>query len=151
VSCPEGRQCIETVARVVAEQQGFSLEKRRKEVVLRTKLDHVEAEKELKKLLENTENVMICCGRMGPMCIPVYAIMEGLQDRYAHVAFRDMDYDGPASDVVANLPECASFMGLPMTVYYKKGQVVAATASIQTKEQVTAILDEKFGPPPGDG
>ncbi len=116
-------------------------------MTLRTKLEHMETGEGLKELLENTENVMVCCGRMGPMCIPVYGIMEGLRDRYTHVAFRDMDYDGPASGVVTNLPECASFMGLPMTVYYKKGQVVAATASIQTGEQVTAILDEKFGPP----
>ena len=26
------------------------------------------------------ENVMVCCGRMGPMCIPVYGIMEELEE-----------------------------------------------------------------------
>ena len=31
------------------------------------------------------------------------------------------------------------------TVYYKNGKVVKATSSIQTKEQVVAILDEQFG------
>ena len=118
--------------------------------MLRTKLDHVETTEELKTLLANNENVMICCGRMGPMCIPVYGVMEGLQDRYPHVAFRDMDYDGPASEAICGLPECASFMGLPMTVYFRKGQVVAATSSIQTAAQVTAILDDKFGPPSED-
>ena len=119
--------------------------------MLKTKLEHMDTMGELKTLLADNENVMICCGRMGPMCIPVYGIMEGLQDRYTHVAFRDMDYDGPASNAITNLPECASFMSLPMTVYYREGQVVAATSSIQTAAQVTAILDEKFGPPPADG
>ncbi len=117
-------------------------------MTLKTGLEHVDSKAELKKLLADNENVMICCGRMGPMCIPVYGVMEGLREKYSHVAFRDMDYDGPASDSVAGLPECASFMGLPMTVYYKKGQVVAATSSIQTAAQVTAVLDEKFGAPP---
>ncbi len=117
-------------------------------MALDTKLELVEAKGALRKLLKKNESVMVCCGRMGPMCIPVYGIMEGLQERYSHVAFRAMDYDGPASDAISSLPECASFLGLPMTVYYQKGQVVAATASTQTAEQVTAILDEKFGPPP---
>ena len=116
-------------------------------MALKTNLEDVEAKGALKALLGKNQNVMICCGRMGPMCIPVYGIMEGLRERYAHVAFRAMDYDGPISDAISGLPECASFMGLPMTIYYQKGEVVAATASIQTAEQVTAILDEKFGPP----
>jgi thioredoxin len=127
--------------------RAFSLEKRRQQVALKTNLEDVEAKGALKTLLSKNQNVMICCGRMGPMCIPVYGIMEGLRERYAHVAFRAMDYDGPASDAISSLPECASFMGLPMTIYYQKGEVVAATASIQTAEQVTAILDERFGPP----
>jgi thioredoxin 1 len=120
-------------------------------VTLKTNLEHVETKAEFKRLLAGNENVMVCCGRMGPMCVPVYGIMEGLRERYTHVAFRDMDYDGPASDEVSNLPECTSFMGLPMTVYFKKGEVVAATASIQTPDQVIAILDDKFGPPPEGG
>jgi thioredoxin 1 len=119
-------------------------------VTLRTNLEHVDTLREYKSLLAKNENVMVCCGRMGPMCIPVYGIMEGLQEQYPHVVFRDMDYDGPASEAVAGLPECASFLSLPMTVYFKSGQVAAATASIQTLDQVTAILDQHFGPAPAN-
>jgi len=36
-------------------------------------------------------------------------------------------------------------MGLPFTVYFKNGKVVAATSSIQNKDQVMAILDKAFG------
>jgi thioredoxin 1 len=36
-------------------------------------------------------------------------------------------------------------MGLPFTVYYKNGKVVAATSSIQSQEQITEILDKVFG------
>jgi thioredoxin 1 len=35
-------------------------------------------------------------------------------------------------------------MGLPFTVYYKNGKVVAATSSIQSKEQIQEILDREF-------
>ena len=115
--------------------------------MLETNLKHLETEQEVKEVLENNENVMICCGRMGPMCIPVYRHMEELEKDYTHVAFRDQDFDIRAADFIKNLPECASFMGLPFTVYFKNGKVVAATTSIQSKDQVTEILDKEFGGP----
>jgi len=110
--------------------------------MLKTKLKHLETEEDVKEVLENSENVMACCGRMGPMCIPVYYIMEELENKYPHVAFRDQDFDISAAEFVKTLPECASFMGLPFTVYFKNGKVAAATTSIQSKDQVTEILDE---------
>jgi len=33
---------------------------------------------------------------------------------------------------------------LPFVVYYKNGQVVKATSSIQSRDQITSILDEQF-------
>ncbi len=112
--------------------------------MLRTNLKHVEDHGETEELLRNNPNVMICCGRMGPMCIPVYAAMEELEKEYTHVQLRDMDFDGEASSFIRDLPQCRSFMGLPFTVYFRDGKVVKATSSIQGKEQVTSILDEVF-------
>ncbi|NQT26073.1 thioredoxin [candidate division KSB1 bacterium] len=114
--------------------------------MLNTNLNHLETEAEIKEVLEANENVMICCGRMGPMCIPVYKAMEGLQPKYSHVTFRDLEFDIPVADFIKQLPECASFMGLPFTVYFKNGQVVEATTSIQGMEQIVAILDREFDP-----
>jgi len=113
-------------------------------MVLPTNLKHVATEAELKQLLSEKENVMVCCGRMGPMCVPVYDIMEELQEEYSHVEFRDMLFDNPEAAVIRNLPECRGFMGLPFTVYYKNGKVVKATSSIQNHEQITSILDAEF-------
>ena len=115
--------------------------------MLDTNLKHLETEEDVKETLENNENVMVCCGRMGPMCIPVYGIMDEVSSQYPHVAFFDQDFDGPASSFITSLPECASFMGLPFTVYFRNGKVVAATTSIQSKDQVTEILDKEFGNP----
>ncbi len=112
--------------------------------MLMTNLKHVESVDEHKKIMEENENVMICCGRMGPMCLPVYDIMEELEDKYKNVKFYDMDFDGPDAHVIKNAPECAGFMGLPFTMYYKNGKVVKATTSIQDMDQVTSILDEYF-------
>ncbi|RLD88720.1 MAG: thioredoxin [Bacteroidetes bacterium] len=114
-------------------------------MVLPTNLKHVATEDEYNEILKNHENVMICCGRMGPMCVPVYDIMEELQEEYKHVEFRDMLFDSPHAHVIRNLPQCRGFMGLPFNVYYKNGQVVAATSSIQSQEQITDILDREFG------
>jgi len=112
--------------------------------MLMTNLEHVETAAQHQEVIENNENVMICAGRMGPMCIPVYAAMEELREEYPNVKFMDMDFDSPEAHVIRNAPECAGFMGLPFTMYYKNGKVVKATTSIQMKEQVKAILDEFF-------
>ncbi len=113
-------------------------------MVLQTNLDHVVTASDYTKIIEENENVMICCGRMGPMCLPVYDIMEELQDEYPKVKFMDMLFDSPEAGVIRNLPECSSFMGLPFTVYYKNGKVVTATSSIQDRDQITEILDREF-------
>jgi len=116
-------------------------------MILQTNLRHIIDTEDYNKFLEENENAMICCGRMGPMCVPVYDIMEELreEDEYKHVAFADMLFDNPHAAVIRNLPECRGFMGLPFTVYYKNGKVVKATSSIQTREQITEILDSEFG------
>lgn len=112
--------------------------------MLNTNLKHVETEQEVKEAVESNENLVICCGRMGPMCTPVYAILEELRETYPHVAFRDQEFDIPSASFIRNLPECALFMGLPFTVYFKNGTVAAATTSIQNKSQVMKILDTTF-------
>jgi thioredoxin 1 len=112
--------------------------------MLSTNLTHVQSEADHSVLLKNNENVMICCGRMGPMCIPVYEIMEELEGEYKHIKFADMPFDSPDAKVIRSLPEARSFQSLPFTIYYKNGKVVKATSSIQSKDQITAILDEQF-------
>ena len=112
--------------------------------MLQTNLKHLLTAKDLEEATSQNENVMVCCGRMGPMCIPVYEIMDELQGEYSHVAFRDMEFDSPEATVIRNLPECKSFQGLPFTVYFKNGKVVKATSSIQRRDQIATVLDTQF-------
>ncbi len=109
---------------------------------LQTAVEEIESAAQLEKIISENENVMVCCGRMGPMCIPVYDIMEELQDERENVKFYSMAFDSPESAVIRKAPECAGFMGLPFTMYYKNGKVAKATTSIQNRQQVTSILDE---------
>ena len=113
--------------------------------MLYTNLNHIETAADHAHIIEENENVMVICGRMGPMCIPVYEIAEELEDEYPHVKFYDMEFDNPESHVIRTLPEVRGFMGIPFTIYYKNGKVVKATSSIQSREQVTSILDKEFG------
>ena len=112
--------------------------------MLETNLTHMNSADDVNTLIEKNENVMICCGRMGPMCIPVYEAMEELESEYPHVKFADMAFDSPDAKVIRELPEARSFAGLPFTIYYKNGKVVEATSSIQTRDQITEILDKHF-------
>ena len=112
---------------------------------LQTVIHEIETAAELEKILNENENVMVCCGRMGPMCIPVYDNMEELEDEGSKVKFYSMAFDSPESERIRSAPECQGFMGLPFTMYYKNGKTVNATSSIQNKQQITAILDKEFG------
>lgn len=115
--------------------------------MLYTNLKHIESATEHAQVISENENVLVVCGRMGPMCIPVYRIAEELETEYAHVKFFDMEFDNPESLVIRQLPEVAGFMGVPFTIYYKNGQVIKATSSIQTMSQVREILDKEFALP----
>jgi thioredoxin 1 len=112
--------------------------------MLQTNLTHIESEEQFNTMLSENDNVMVCCGRMGPMCIPVYEVMEELEDEYSQVKFADLYFDGPHGYLIRNLPECQTFNGLPFVVYFKEGKVVKATSSIQSRDQVTSVLDEHF-------
>ncbi|MBT3242195.1 MAG: thioredoxin [Bacteroidetes bacterium] len=112
--------------------------------LLQTNLQEVETAAELDKMIKENDNVMVCCGRMGPMCIPVYDIMEELEDERSKVKFAVMAFDSPEAGIIRDAKECRSFMGLPFTMYYKNGVVTAATSSIQNRSQVMSIIDEKL-------
>ncbi|MDX9768738.1 MAG: thioredoxin family protein [Tenuifilaceae bacterium] len=110
--------------------------------LLQTAVHEIETAAELEKIINENENVMVCCGRMGPMCIPVYDVMEELEEERTNVKFYSMAFDSPEAGIIRNAPMCSSFMGLPFTVYYKNGKMVKATTSIQNRKQITDILDE---------
>lgn len=112
---------------------------------LQTAIHEIESATELEKIINENENVMVCCGRMGPMCIPVYDIMDELSEERPNVKFYSMAFDSPEATIIRNAPECSGFMGLPFTMFYKNGKVAAATSSILNNQQITGILDEKFG------
>ena len=112
--------------------------------LLRTGLHEFETAAELEKFISENENVMVCCGRMGPMCIPVYNIMEELEEERTDVKFAVMAFDNPEAAVIRNAPECIGFMGLPFTMYYKNGEVAHATSSIQNLQQINSIINEKL-------
>ena len=112
--------------------------------MLYTNLNHIETAADLAERISENENAVVICGRMGPMCIPVYRIAEELEEDYKHVKFFDMEFDNPESNVIRSLSEVESFIGIPFTIYYKNGKVVNATTSIQSKTQITAILDKEF-------
>ncbi|MFO7896280.1 MAG: thioredoxin family protein [Candidatus Cloacimonadales bacterium] len=113
--------------------------------MLRTNLNHINSEAEFKEAIANNENVMICCGRMGPMCLPVYDVMENLEGKYEDVKFFDMEFDAPHAHLLRNHELSRGFMGLPFTFYFKNGKAVKAASSIQSKKQVKANLDEYLG------
>jgi len=112
---------------------------------LKINLPEIEASNELQQLISENENVMVCCGRMGPMCLPVFRIMEELEEEFSNIKFRAMAFDNPEAAPIKNAPECRGFMGLPFTMYYKNGKVAHATSSIQSMQQVKGILNTVFG------
>jgi thioredoxin 1 len=112
--------------------------------MLQTNLEHVMSKEQLQQIIESNEKVAVCCGRMGPMCIPVYDVFEVFREKYPEVKFMDMEFDLPDAIAIRGLPECSTFRGLPFTVYYRNGKVVKATTSIQNAKQIKDIISEVF-------
>ncbi len=112
--------------------------------MLYTNLKHIETADEHAKIINENENVVVVCGRMGPMCTPVYHHAEVLQGKYPHIRFYDMEFDNPEAYVIRDLQEVQGFRGIPFTIYYKKGKVIWATSSIQTMDQMISILDKEY-------
>jgi thioredoxin 1 len=113
--------------------------------MLNTALHEIESAAELEQMISENAYVMVCCGRMGPMCIPVYDVMEELEEEREDVRFAVMSFDTPEAGIIRNDPACRGFMGLPFTMYYKNGKLAHATSSIQDMQQVTDVLEEHFG------
>ena len=113
--------------------------------VLNAPIHEIESASELEQILKENENVMVCCGRMGPMCIPVFINMRQLEDEGSSTKFYAMGFDNPEATVIRNAPEARGFMGLPFTMYYKNGEIVKATSGIQSKDQIVEVLDRQFG------
>ncbi len=113
--------------------------------LLQTNIHEIETSSELEKIINENENVMVCCGRMGPMCIPVYDAMEELEEERTDVKFYSMAFDTPEAGIIRNAPEVRGFMGLPFNMYYKNGKIVEATSSIQSMQNIKNVLNEKFG------
>ena len=109
--------------------------------LLQTAIHEIETAEELQKIISENENVMVCAGRMGPMCIPVYETMEELEEEREEIKFYSMGFDTHEAIPIRNAPMCKSFMGLPFNVFYKKGEMVHATTSIQSREQIVGALD----------
>ena len=112
--------------------------------MLYTNLNHIENVEEYNEIISNNENVVLICGRMGPLCIPVYRIIEELEDKYRHIKFYDMEYDNPQSFFFHTLPEISHLMEIPFIVCYKNSKIVHTTEGLQNQAQLIAILENKF-------
>ena len=112
--------------------------------MLQTAVHEIETASELETIMNEHEKVMVSCGRMGPMCFPVYDTMAKLEKERPHMKFYSMGFDTPEASPIREAPMCRGFMGLPFNVYYRNGQMVKATTSIQIRDQITAILDKYF-------
>lgn len=110
--------------------------------MLRTNLKHIKSVEEFNEVIKNNEKVMICCGKMGQMCLSVFDVMENLAKKYKNIEFRDMEFDAPHAHVLRNHELTSEFISLPYTFYFKNGKVVKATESTQNKKQVETIIVE---------
>jgi thioredoxin 1 len=112
--------------------------------MLYTNLEHIETADEFIRLIGENENAVVTCGRMGPLCVPVYRAIEELGNEFAHVKFYDMEYDNPEFYFFHALPEVQGLEEIPFTVFYRNGKAVKSVAGMQSKVQLKKLLVEEF-------
>lgn len=110
--------------------------------MLYTNLKHIETAAEFKRTIAESSQVVIVCGRMGEFSIPVYRVLEDLQEEYPEVKFFDMEFDNPESHVVcelfAEIPEAK----VPFLLFYENGELAFRTWGTKTKEQIEEIINK---------
>ena len=116
------------------------------------KVNQIPNVQEFDETLKNSGKLIVCAGRWGPMCIPVYGAMEQLEKdaQFEGVLFRVVDFDSEPAGRIRNLEECRHFRGLPFTAYYLNGKVVHATSSIQTRQQLEENIKKYLYPDEGE-
>ena len=112
--------------------------------MLYTNLKHIESASRFANIIADYENVTIICGKMDPASVSMYRIAEALKAEFTHVGFFDMESDNPESGIIHNLPEVQGLSNMPLMVCFKNREVACVQAGIQTKAQVTTILEHEF-------
>ena len=114
--------------------------------MLGTKIQEIMSREELEKHLMENEAVIVCAGRLGPMCIPVYKAMEQMEQekQFSNIKFLTVDFDTDAAIPVITSEKCRGFMGLPFTAYFKDGEVINATSSIQSRTQIEENIRNNY-------
>lgn len=110
--------------------------------MLYTNLEHIETAADFKKIISENENIVIVCGRMGPVCIPVYRTIEELGDEFRQIKFFDMEYDNPEFYFYHLRPEVQYLEEIPFTTFYHRGEAVKSVGGFQTKAQLKKFLGE---------
>jgi thioredoxin 1 len=113
-------------------------------MIFDTTVGQIKSVDEFNSYLKNNPRAVICAGRWGPMCIPVYKAMEQMEEKekYKDVRLLVVDFDTTSANSIRMDEKCRSFRGLPFTAYYLNGEMVHATSSIQTKQQLEENIEK---------
>lgn len=112
--------------------------------MLYTNLRHIENHQEYLKAIHEHENVLIVCGRMDPSSILVYSAAEALIKEFGHISFFDIEFDNPYTQFLLTFPEILNFSEIPFIVCIKNGQILSVKGSINTKAEMSAILESEY-------
>jgi len=114
--------------------------------MLGTNVTEIKSPAEFEEYVANNDSLVICAGRLGPMCIPVYIAMEQMEkeEKYKNVKLLTVDFDTASAIAIRTNEKCRRFMGLPFTAYYKSGKMVHATSSIQSRMQLEKNIEEQL-------
>ncbi len=110
--------------------------------MLYTNLRHIESANQLQETIFRNQNVMVICGRMGALSIPVFRIASELEAEYPQVNFYDMEYDNPESEIICQLAAEHQQLNIPVIVFFENGKPATVTSGMQTKEQLRNLLDK---------
>jgi thioredoxin 1 len=113
--------------------------------MLYTNLNHIETAAEFQQIIAESSQVVIVCGRMGEFSIPVYRVLENLQEEYSKVKFFDMEFDNPESRVLCELFAEIQEAKVPFLLFYENGELTFRTWGTKTREDLVPILREIIG------
>lgn len=118
--------------------------------MLYTNLNHIETEKDFRRAISENNHVVVIYGRMDPISIPVYRMVEELENEYSAVKFFDMEMDNPDFLMLPELRDVKNDSMAPLVICFSNGKVTNISTNIHSPFEIEEIVQNELMVKAGD-
>lgn len=112
--------------------------------MLYTNLNHIENENDFRRAISENDHVVVIYGRMDPLSIPVYRIVEEVENEFLAVKFFDMEMDNPDLLMLPELQEVKNGPMAPVVICFSYGKVASISSNVHSSIEILEIVQNEL-------